>query len=216
MGRAGIISAAIFASLLLIAVGVDFRGKHPSVPSGIESRDCLKPAPPDELPRDRFARRGGRITRYPNTQWQGDYYMIADIAKGRDLAKYDRLMVRDSEHLHLWEWWRNPILAQARSFLWEHWRNRKRAYLVLTQSSVDHTVTSHIFVESDDSGRWRVYWRRLDRRELIEEPTTYSVEWAIPNGWDKPGTPLPSGQEPDALTNELVLRDICGEESGVF
>jgi hypothetical protein len=216
MGRAGIIAAAVFACLLLIAVGIEYRGEHPSAPPRPESRDCLKPAPPDEKPYDRFTRRGGQITRHPNVQWQSDYYTTADVAQDRDLAKYDRFEVRDSEHLHPWEWWRNPILAQARSFLWEHWRGRKRAYLILTQSSVDHTVTSHIFLEPDDKGRWRVYWRRLDRRELIDEPSTYSVEWAVPNGWDRPGTPLPAGREPDPLTNELEFRDICGEESGVF
>lgn len=213
MGRAGIIAAAVFASLLLIAAGVYYRGKHPSVPPGIESRDCLKPAPPDERPWGRFARQGGRITRYPNAQWQGNSYTAADIAQGRNLNKYDKIELRDSGHLHPWEW-HNPVLAQARNFLWKHWQSRKRAYLVLTLSSVDHTGTSHIFMESDDSGRWRVYQRQLDRHQLLEEPTAYSMGWVIPNGWDKPGTPLPAGQQPDPLNNELEFRDVCGEEAG--
>jgi hypothetical protein len=213
MGRAGIIAAAVFASLLLIAVGVDFREKHPSVPTGIESRDCFKSPPPDERPWDRFARQGGRITRYPNAQWQGNSYTVADITQGRDLNKYDKLELRDSEHLHPWEW-HNPVLAQARSFLWEHWRSRKRAYLVLTLSSVDHTGTSHMFVEPDDSGRWRVYRRQFDRHELVDEPTAYSVVWVVPNRWDTPGALIPAGQAPDPMADELELLDICGENDG--
>lgn len=214
MGRAGIIATAVFASLLLIAVGVDYRGKHRSVPLGIESRDCLKSPPQGERGHDWFIRLGGRSTRYPNAQWQGDSYTVADIAQGRNLSRYEKFELRDREHFHPWERWRNPILAHARNFVWEHWRSRKRAYLILTQSSVDHTGTSHVFVEPDDSGRWRVYWRELDRRELIDEPTAYSLKWVIPNGWDKPGTPLPAGQQPDPLNNELEFRDVCGEEAG--
>ena len=212
MGRAGIIAAAVFVSLLLIAVSVEYRGRHPSVPPGLESRDCPKPAPPVESRWERFARQGGRITRYPNAQWQGNFYTVSDIAQGRNLTRYEKLELRDSEHLHPWEF--IPALAQARRFVWEHWRNRKPAYLVLTLSSVDHTGTSHILVEPDDSGRWRISSRQLDRHELLDDPTAYSVIWVKPNGWDKPGTPLPSGEAPDPLTNELEFRDICGERDG--
>lgn len=216
MGRAGSIAAAVFVSLLLIAVGVEYRGKHPSVPPGMESPDCIKQAPPDENPKNRFVRQGARVTRYPNAQWQGDSYTVPSIAQGRNLAMYERLELRDREHSHGEESWRNPVLAQARSFLWDHWQRRERAYLILTTSSVDHTGTSHVFIEPDDSGRWRVYRRFLDSRELVDEPTAYSVAWVKPNGGDKPGTPLPVGQEPDPLSDELEFRDVCGEESGGF
>jgi len=222
MGRAGIIAGAVLGTLLLIAAGIDYLGKHPSVlgrylsvPPPLEARDCLTPPPPSETGGDWLIRRGGRIIRFTKAaQWQGDFYTIPDIAQGRNLAKYDRFELRDREHFHPWERWRNPISAQARSFLWEHWRNRKRAYLVFTGSSVDHTGTSHIFVEPDDTGRWRISRRDLDRRELVDMPTAYSVIWVKPNGWDKPGTPLPAGQAPDPLTDEIEFRDICGERDG--
>jgi hypothetical protein len=105
-------------------------------------------------------------------------------------------------------------MGQARSFLWNHWQNRKPAYLVLTMSGVDHTGTSHVFVESDDSGRWRVFRRYLDRRELLDEPTAYSLDWVISSGWDKPTTPIPAGQPPDPMKDELEFRDVCGEPMG--
>lgn len=214
MGRAGIIAGAVLVLLVLVVLRIDYRGKHPTVPPSMMSDNCLRTVPKTESGWDRLARLGGKTTRYPNAQWQSDYYTVADIAQGRDLAKYEKFELRDREHFHPWERWRNPVLAQARSFLWEHWQNRKRAYLVFTQSSVDHTGTSHLFVEPDDSGRWRVYGRQVDRHEIIDEPTAYSIVWVIPNGWDKPGTPLPAGQNPDSLNNELEFRDICGEDSG--
>jgi len=87
---------------------------------------------------------------------------------------------------------------------------------VLTLTSVDHTGTSHVFVEPDDSGRWRVYQRQLDRRELVDEPTVYSVVWVTPKGWDTPGTALPAGQAPDPMKDELEFRHVCGERDGTL
>jgi hypothetical protein len=147
---------------------------------------------------------------------QGSAFTIADVAQGRNLSRYDKLELTDPEPKTVVARWHDPLLAQARTFLWEHWRNRKRAYLVLTLSSVDHTGTSHVFVEPDDIGRWRVYWRGVDSREVVDSPTEYSVGWVIPGEWDKPGTPLPPGQEPDPLRHKLEFRDVCGETGGPF
>jgi len=214
--RTWAITCMVFFLLLLIPLRIEHRLSHPTVPRGVQRSDCLTPPPPGETGKDWFIRLGGRATRYPSAQWQGDSYTVPNIGQGRNLTKYEKLELTDREHFHPWERWHNPILAQARSFLWEHWRSRKRAYLVLTQSSVDHTGTSHIFVEPDDGGRWRVYRRQLDRHELADKPTIYSVVWVIPNGWDKPGTPLPAGQAPDSLKNELEFRDVCGEQDGTL
>jgi len=214
--RTRAIACAVVVFFLLLLCRIEYRIAHPTVPPGLQRSECLTPAPQQETPRDRFARLGGRITRYPNAQWQGDAYTAADIAQARNLSKYDKLELRDREHFHPWEMGQNPILAQARGFLWEHWRDRKRAYLILTLSSVDHTGTAHVFVEADDSGRWRVCWRQLDSHELIDEPTAYWVIWVTPTGWDTPGTPLSNGQVPDPLLHQLEFRDVCGEMDGVL
>ena len=145
-----------------------------------------------------------------------DSYTVPDIAQGRNLNAYDMVEIRDREHFHPWERWGNPILARSREFLWQHWRDRRRAYLTLTQSSVDYTGTSHIFVEPDDSGRWRIYRRHLDRHELIDQPTAYFLNWVKPNGWEAPGPPIPATQKPDLLNDELGFRDVCGERLGQF
>ena len=210
------IAGAVLVSLLLIPLRIEYRLAHPTVPPGVQRSECLSPSPEAESSNDRFTRLGGRETRYPHAQWTGDFYTAPKIAQGRNLNTYDKAQIRDWEHFHPWERWGNPVLAQARQFLWEHWRDRRRACLTLTQSSVDYTGTSHIFVEPDDSGRWRIYRRHLDRRELIDEPTVYSLSWVKPNGWEAPGTTIPATQKPDPLNNELEFHDVCGERLGQF
>ena len=211
--RTWAIACFVFILLLLLLLRVKYRIAHPTVPPGVQRSECLTPAPQQESGSDKFDRLGGRITRYPNAQWQGDFYTVADIAQGRDVSKYDKLVLRDKEHFHSWEMSRNPVLAQGRSFLWQHWSDRKRAYLILTMSSVDNTGTSHLFVESDDSGRWRVYRRVVDR-ELVDQPTAYSLVWVTRDAWDRPGKSLPAGRAPDPMTDELEFRDVCGEAMG--
>jgi hypothetical protein len=212
--RTWAIACAVFVLLLLVIAGIEYRLAHPTVPPGLQRFECLAPAPEAEAWNDQFARMGGRTTRYPNAEWTGSAFTVPDVTQGRDLSKYDKLELRDSEHLHPWERQLSNALAQARTFLWEHWQGRKRGYLMLTLSSVDHTGTAHIFVEPNDSGRWRVYWRQLDRRGLTDEPTAYSILWVIPNEGDKPGAALPNDQVPDPFKDQLEFRDLCGEFSG--
>jgi len=214
--RTWVIACSVFLLLVAALLRIEYRLAHPIVPPGVQRSECLFSPPPGENGNDRFARLGGRVTRHPGAQWKGDFYTVPGIAQGRNLNTYEKAQIRDREHFHPWERWGNPILAQARQFLWEHWHDRRRAYLTLTQSSVDYTGTSHIFVEPDDTGRWRIYRRHLDRRELIDEPTVYSLSWVKPNGWEAPGTTIPATQKPDPLNNELEFHDVCGEILGQF
>src|SRR5713101_3896886 len=207
-----ILGSAVLSLLLIVVVGLTYR----TVPPGIGPTTCLLPAPPDERPNDPFARMGGHSTRDPNIRWRNGVYTIDDVAQGRNLERYDRLVLKDPEPKAVVERWHDPMLAQARTFLWTHWQQRKRGYLILTRSSVDHMSTSHIFVEPDDIGRWRVYWRSIDRREVTDLPTDYSMRWALTGGWDKPGTSLAEGQLPDPVEDRLELRDVCREWDGSF
>ena len=214
--RTWAIASVVFVTLLLVLVRIEYRLAHPTVPPGLQRFECLAPPPEGEGWDDSFARMGGRSTRYPNAQWTSDAFTVPDIAQGRDLDKYDTVRLRDSRHLHPWEYKESSEIAQARTFLWEHWQGRKRGYLMLTLSSVDHTGTAHVFVEPDDSGRWRVYWRQIDGRGLIEEPTAYSILWVLPTKGDRPGTPIPDRQAPDAFKDRLEFHDVCGELSGML
>ena len=135
--RAWTITCAI-AVLLLIPLGIEYRFAHPTVPSGVQRSECLTPHPEGETHNDAFTRLGGRLTRYPNAQWIADGYTVRGIAQGRDLNKYEKLVLKAS-YLHDFP----EEMGQARRFLWKHWQSHKPAYLVLTMSSVDHTETSH-------------------------------------------------------------------------
>jgi hypothetical protein len=217
MSRTWTVGSVVVVCLITGLIGVNYVSSHPQLPPSPESKDCASSAPSGELPNARFARKGGRTTRNVKVWRQGSALMIDDVAQGRVLTHYERLELADPEPRVVSDQRRNPFLAQARTFLWRHWQDRKRAYLLLTLISVDATSTSHVFVEPDEVGRWRVYWRGVRHNsEVDDSPTDYSMEWVIPAGWKKPGTPLPPGQEPDPLKDKLEFRDACGDVEGSF
>ena len=145
---------------------------------------------------------------------QGSALIVDGVEQGRDLRLYDRLELEDPSPMlkHAAE-----IFPRARTFLWEHWRDQKRAYLILTLHSVDADGTSHVFVEPDDSGRWRVYWRIVrDMGEVDDLPTYYFVEWVISRGWNRPDRAIPKNQKPDPRKHVLNFRDRCGDVEQSF
>ena len=212
------VGVAVFSSLILIVIGINYQGTHPRVPPPLEPKDCAVSAPPDELPNARFARKGGRTTRFVKVWREGTSLTTADVAQGRDLRQYDRLELADPEPRNAADRRGEWIIDKARKSLWEHWRDRKRAYILLTLSSIDATSTSHIFVEKDDIGRWRVSTRVVRHRSTVDDqPTTYAVKWVIPaDNWDGPAALLAQGQEPDPAKHRLELRDVCGDLQGLF
>jgi len=186
------------------------------LPPPLEARSCDANSAAGQRPSDRSARKGG-LTTHLKVRLQGNALSVDDIGQGRDLALYDKLELVNPKPMAAAEINRDPIHVRARSFLWEHWRDQKNGYLILTLSSVDATSTSHVFVEPDNAGRWRVSWRIVRYRDAIDDlPTYYSVEWVVPAGWRKPGVPLAQGQEPDPVKDELEFRDKCGDVENQF
>ena len=178
--------------------------KH--LPAAVEAKDCTKPQTKNELPNDRFARKGGRETKTSVLITEGSL-TISDISEGRDLSAYERLDLPDAVSAD-----DSSLVSRARIFLWEHWSEKKPAYLTMTRSSVDATSTSHVFVEEDQTGRWRVAWRIVRDHGIVADlPTYYAVQWVKPNGWRQPGTPLISNVKPDPRKHELEFRDKCGD-----
>ena len=186
-------------STFLVLQGI---GCHPPPP--VEAKPCT-PAPKNELPVDRFARKGGRETPV-SVQRDKGLLTVVGVEQGRDLSLYDRVDLGSVDNESA------TAVADARLFLWEHWSKQKLGYLTLTGSSVDATSTSHIFIERDETGRWRVAWRIVRHNDLIHDlPTYYAVEWVRPGGWRKPGLALGVGEQPDPEKHELEFRDKCGD-----
>ena len=211
------IGAGVFAALMVVLVAVEHRSTHPQVPPALEAANCASSTTRDELPNAHFARKGGRTTPYVKVRREGTALTVDDVAQGRDLSRYERLELADPKPRTVADRHRDPILAQARTFLWQHWQDRKRGYLLLTLSSVDATSSSHVFIEPDESGRWRVYWRAVrSHGEVDDAPTSYSMKWVIPGGWNTPGTSLTPGQEPEPMKHKLEFRDTCGDVDGDF
>jgi hypothetical protein len=187
-----------------------------NVPPPIEAADCNVAAPSKELPYARFARKGGRTTA-SKILFQGGVLTVKDVAQGRDLGKYETLTLTNPKHMTVVESKHDPVIPRARMFLWQHWHDREQGYLILTLSSVDATSTSHIFIEQDKTGRWRVSWRIVRHMGQVNDmPTYYSIAWMTRAGFRQPAKPLPEGQEPDPAKNTIEFRDTCGDVEQSF
>jgi hypothetical protein len=102
-------------------------------------------------------------------------------------------------------------LVRARRFLWEHWQQKRRGYAVVRFGSTDAVSDSHIFIEPDENGAWRVAWR-IERVVSINKsgdidvvPDIRELEWAVAteksfNPYTKPGTSI------------LIFKDRDGKE----
>jgi hypothetical protein len=186
-------------------------GPQRGLPPPIEANDCSKPPSADELPNVRFRRKGGRETK-ASVRSEREFLTVDDVEQGRDLSRYERLDLIAPGPMSKAGMSLKAALARARTFLWEHWRDRRPAYLTFTGSSDDAVSTSHIFVEEDGSGKWRVAWRIVRHMGVINDlPTYYNVEWVRPGGWREPGTPLVPGEQADPKRHGLEFRDKCGD-----
>ena len=193
-----------FLLLALLPTFLAFQGGDRHPPPAVEGKLCT-PAPKNELPNDRFARKGGRETKVSVRRDKG-LLTVEGVEQGRDLSLYERVDLGSVRNENA------SAFADARLFLWEHWSKQKFGYLTLTGSSVDATSTSHIFIERDKTGRWKVAWRIVRHNELIHDlPTYYAVDWVRPGGWRKPGLALGVGEQPDPKKHELEFKDKCGD-----
>jgi hypothetical protein len=198
-----------FVFLLLVLLSA--AQAQQKLPPPIEAPECSAKAPSNELPNARFARKGGRTTA-SKVLFQGGVLSVKDVAQGRDLGRYETLTLTNPKPTTVLERKGDPVIQRARVFLWQHWHDRKQGYLILTLSSVDASSTSHIFLEQDDTGRWRVSWRIVRHMGEVDDlPTYYSIQWVNPTGFRQPGKPLPEEQQPDAAKNTIEFRDKCGE-----
>ena len=112
--------------------------------------------------------------------WSGSGLTAPNIAQGRDLSAYEdaHFDCDRASHPELFD--RVQCIREARSFISAHWRQRRRAYVRVSQDSVDAHATAHIFIEPDSHGVWRIAWRMaragIHRDPEIEDlPDTYRL-----------------------------------------
>jgi len=196
---------------LVAVVGtvVAFQAERHRLPPPLEAKNCNSSK--NETSNERFARKGGREIK-AHVRYETNLLTATGIEQGRDLTHYERRDLSDPKPMFAYEIDRAGIFVTARMFVWEHWHDQKPGYLTITGSSVDATSTSHIFIEPDDAGRWRVAWRIVRHTgEIDDMPTYYGVQWVRPTDWDKPGIPLRADEKPDATKHKLQFRDKCGD-----
>ncbi len=92
-----------------------------------------------------------------------------DITQSRDISKYN-----DGGYFDCRGWIAKDETRgecdekKIRDFIWEHWTEQKRGYIRVTYDSVDAKSTSHIFIEPNEKGKWRIA-RRIVRLHAIPE-----------------------------------------------
>jgi len=107
-----------------------------------------------------------------------------DITQNRDLTKYEQGGYFDCRSWAPEEDDRGECNEKKiRDFIWLHWTEKKRGYIRVTRNSVDAQSTSHIFIEPNNSGKWRAVWRivRLHAipelsNQITEVETLFQVE----------------------------------------
>ncbi|MGQ0698989.1 MAG: hypothetical protein ACT4PZ_12195 [Panacagrimonas sp.] len=112
----------------------------------------------------------------------GAWLTTASIAQGRNLREYRTEQMLDPQMTMSYEGWGRgkyrDTYTKARDFLWRHWVARRPAYLMLTGQAIGAVTTTHIFVEAEESGRWRVVWRIVRSNGVVDDlPMFYEVEW---------------------------------------
>src|ERR1700730_1092735 len=53
-------------------------------------------------------------------------------------------------------------IAELRQFVWRHWNEKTRAYVRLSMSGKDSTGLTYFFIESDQTGAWRIACRQMN------------------------------------------------------
>ena len=107
-----------------------------------------------------------------------------DITQNRDLTKYEQGGYFDCRGWTAKNDDRGECNEKKiRDFIWSHWTEKKRGYIRITYNSVDAQSTSHIFIEQNSNGKWRVA-RRIVRfhaipqlnNQITEVETLFQVE----------------------------------------
>jgi hypothetical protein len=108
------------------------------------------------------------------------------VFQDRDMSLYSN----DGRHgcgvgseMHLDECKRS--LEKARRFVWEHWKGRKRGYVSVVRAFRETESITHLFIEPNSYGKWRVVERRLPMLREPEWPEHYQLGDLIEIKWER-------------------------------
>lgn len=102
-------------------------------------------------------------------------------------------------------------LEKTRRFVWEHWKNRKRGYVAVAGGSDGKTWTTHLFIEPNEEGNWRIVECPVPMLREPEDPEHYrlgdliEVKWKTADEWETRYSGLTRG------TRYLWLENITGD-----
>lgn len=91
--------------------------------------------------------------------WQNDELTAKGITQNRNLSEYEQGghftkggLIKENPCFDCGE-------KSGRDFIWKNWTEKKRGYIRITYHGTDAFSTSHIFIEPNEKGEWRIAWR---------------------------------------------------------
>lgn len=114
------------------------------------------------------------------------------VFEDRDLSVYDSFGRQGCsfEELNANRRKCDQSLAKTRRFVWEHWKKRKLGYVAVARGSDGRTWTTHLFIEPNEEGKWRIVECPEPMLREPEYPEHYrlgdliDVKWEIADEWE--------------------------------
>lgn len=74
-------------------------------------------------------------------------------------------------------------IEKARRFVWDHWKMKKRGHVSVARASDEAEWVTHLFIEPDDDGGWRVAERTMPMRR--REPGDLMLDDLVDIVWKR-------------------------------
>ena len=76
-------------------------------------------------------------------------------------------------------------MEKARRLVWEHWKKRKSGYLAVVRASDNAERVTHLFIEPNPDGGWRVVERTVPMLREPEDPEHYWLGDLVEIKWNR-------------------------------
>lgn len=103
-----------------------------------------------------------------------------------------------------------PTIEKARRFVWEHWKKRKRGYVAVVRAYPEGERTTHLFIEPNENGKWRVVERTVPMLREPADTEHYRLGELLEVNWNR-ATPKDERYGLTPGTPYLILTNITGD-----